>query len=322
MPNNCKEGIGLLNLPESWGLQKEQGKVRDVYHLGTDRLILIATDRLSAFDRVLTHIPGRGQILNLLSAWWFERTADIVGNHVIAVPDPNVMVVRQYPRLPIEVVVRGFLTGSTDTSIWTRYSRGEREFGGFVLPQGMKKNMPLPYPVVDPTTKAEVGHDRKLTEAEILHEKIVTPLQWQALKTTALSLFVRGQTLAEQAGLFLVDTKYEFGTDPQTDNIVVIDEMHTPDSSRFWDGTTYPGRFEQGVEPDSYDKEFARLWYIQQGYRGEGLPPAMPEEMIRQVLERYTIAYERLTGQSFEVTEGNPQERIHANLENWLTKNL
>lgn len=299
-------------------LQKEQGKVRDVYHLGADRLILIATDRLSAFDRVLTHIPGRGQILNLLSAWWFERTVDIVGNHVIAVPDPNVMVVRQYPRVPIEIVVRGFLTGSTDTSIWTRYSRGEREFGVFVLPEGMKKNMPLPYPVVDPTTKAEVGHDRKLTETEILEEKIVTPLQWQALKTTALSLFARGQALAEQAGLFLVDTKYEFGTDPQTGNIVVIDEIHTPDSSRFWEATTYRGRFEQGIEPDSYDKEFARLWYTQHGFRGEGIPPVMPEEMIRQVLERYIVAYERLTGQLFEVPEGNPQERILINLEPYV----
>ncbi len=314
MPGNSKEGIGFLNLPELWGLQKEQGKVRDVYHLGTDRLILIATDRLSAFDRVLTHIPGRGQILNLLSAWWFERTADIVPNHVVAIPDPNVMVVRLYPRIPIEMVVRGFLTGSTDTSIWTRYTRGEREFGGFVLPERMKKNMPLPYPVVDSTTKAEVGHDRKLTEAEILEEKIVTPLQWQALKTTALSLFARGQTLAGQAGLFLVDTKYEFGTDPQTGSIVVIDEIHTPDSSRFWEAATYPERFEQGIEPDSYDKEFARLWYTQQGYRGEGTPPVMPEEMIRQVLERYIIAYERLTGQSFEVPESNPQERILMNL--------
>lgn len=318
MPSNYKEGIGSLNLPESWGLQKEQGKVRDVYHLSADHLILVATDRLSAFDRVLTCIPGRGQVLNQLSAWWFQRTTDIVGNHVIAIPDPNVMVVRRYPRVPIEIIVRGFLTGSTDTSIWTRYTRGEREFGGFVLPEGMKKNIPLPYPLVDPTTKAAVDHDRKLTETEILEEKIVTPLQWQALKTTALALFARGQTLAGQAGLFLVDTKYEFGTDPQTGNLVLIDEIHTPDSSRFWEGTTYQERFEQGIEPDSYDKEFARLWYTQQGYRGEGAPPVMPEEMIRQVLERYVIAYERLTGQSFEMPEGDPQERILMNLEKYV----
>lgn len=178
--------------------------------------------------------------------------------------------------------------------------------------------MPLPYPLVDPTTKAEVGHDRKLTEAEILEEKIVAPLQWRALKTTALALFARGQTLAERTGLFLVDTKYEFGINPQTGNLVLIDEIHTPDSSRFWEETTYQERFEQGIEPDSYDKEFARLWYAQQGYRGEGVPPVMPEEMIRQVLKKYIIAYERLTGQSFEMPEGNPQERILMNLEKYV----
>ncbi len=311
--------IAEINLPEEWEMPRTQGKVRDVFQVSGGELAIGSTDRLSAFDRILTQIPGRGEVLNRLSQWWFEKTADIVPNHVIAVPDPNIMIVRQYPRIDLEMVVRGYLTGVTDTSIWHRYQNGEREFGGMVLPDGMRKNMQLLYPIVDPTTKAVTGHDQKITEAEILERGIVTPLEWQALKTTALSLFARGQALAARAGLILVDTKYEFGRGP-TGNIVAIDEIHTPDSSRYWGRDTHDEHVQRGEEPDIYDKEYARIWYKQQGYGGEGTPPVMPEEVRMAVRDRYISVYERLTGETFIPEMGDPQKRIVANLERWFNE--
>ena len=304
-----------VTLPKEWGLERMQGKVRDIYVLPNGRLALIATDRLTGFDVRLGLIPNRGQILNQLSGWWFDKTRDIVPNHMVNVPDPNVMIVRRLETIPIEMVVRGHLTGTTSTSIWERYRVGERTIGGIELPGGMKKNEPLPYPIVDPTTKAATGHDKKITEKEIISAGIVTELEWQALKATSLALFARGQALARQAGLILVDTKYEFGSDIKTGSIVAIDEIHTPDSSRFWGLETYDQRLKENIEPDSYDKEFVRLWYAGQGYRGEGPAPRMPEDLVREARKRYIFAYERLTGKQFEVPAGDPQERIITNLE-------
>lgn len=308
------QALEEVNLPQEWGLERRQGKVRDIYEFPNDRLALIATDRLTAFDRPLGFIPNRGQILTELSQWWFDMTKDIVPNHMVDVPDPNVMVVRRLLPIRLEMVVRRFLTGTTDTSIWRRYERGERTIGGMKLPEKMKKNEQLLHPIVDPTTKAQEGHDKKMTEDEILESGIATPLEWQALKSTSFALFARGQELARRADLILVDTKYEFGRDLATGSIVVIDEVHTPDSSRFWGLSTYEQRLNENREPDIFDKEFVRLWYTGQGYRGEGPAPKMPESLIREARDRYIFAYERLTGQTFDVPIGNPEERIIKNL--------
>src|SRR5579862_8992088 len=215
------------------------GKVRDIYDEG-DKLVLITTDRHSSFDRIIAHIPWKGQVLNQVSAWWFEKTKDIVPNHVLAVPDPNVTVARKCKLLPIEAVVRGYLTGVTDTAIWTRYGKGERAFGGAVLPAGMKKNQKLPEPLFDPTTK-EAVHDRALTPEQMIAEGFVTRDLFERIKQTALALFRRGQDIALRRGLLLVDTKYEFGTDANG-GLVLIDEIHTPDSSRYWQLDSYEVR--------------------------------------------------------------------------------
>jgi phosphoribosylaminoimidazole-succinocarboxamide synthase len=312
--------LKAIDFPSEWGLTRlPSGKVRDIYELPGNRLILVATDRLSAFDKVLTAIPGRGQILNRLSEWWFDHTKDIVPNHMINVPDLNVMVVKKYPTYPIEMVVRGFLTGTTSTSIWTRYQDGERNFAGIILPPGMSKNEQLPYPIVDPTAKVSAGHDVKLTEEEILAGNSVSPLEWQSLKSTALALFARGQALADKAGLILVDTKYEFGRDPKTESIVLIDEIHTPDSSRYWGSDTYEARLSKGEDPDIYDKEFARLWYKSQEYQGEGPIPMMPQSIVNEVFSRYSVPFERLTGLSVKM-DVDPEGRIIRNVDNWLSQ--
>jgi phosphoribosylaminoimidazole-succinocarboxamide synthase len=276
---------------EGWG-EKEEGKVRDIYRRDNQRL-LITTDRVSAFDRVLGLIPYKGQVLNQLSAWWFEKTADIVGNHVIDIPDPNVTLAHEAEPLPVEVIVRGFITGVTKTSLWYLYSQGERQPYGISLPEGLKKDDPLPKPIITPTTKAEKGaHDEKLTRQEILDRGLVPTALWEEVETAALSVFARGQEVARQAGLVLVDTKYEFGL--VDGRLVLIDEVHTPDSSRYWTFSSY----EEGA-PKNFDKEFLRKWFAEQGYRGDGVPPKMPADFIAQVAARYIAAYEKLTGQTF-----------------------
>lgn len=288
---------------------KITGKVRDMYRRGDD-IILITTDRVSAFDRVLGAIPFKGQVLNQLSAWWFEQTADIVANHVAAVPDPNVTLARAADPLPVEVIVRGYITGVTDTSLWTLYARGERTPYGISLPDGLQKNDCLPEPVITPTTKAEKGqHDERLTRAEILERGRVSPELWAQVERAALGLFARGQEIAARAGLILVDTKYEFGVlDGQ---LTLIDEFHTPDSSRFWTVESYE---KTPAMPENFDKEFLRKWFAAQGYRGDGTPPAMPPEFIAQVAARYITAYEKLTGQPFIPAEQPAAARIAAAL--------
>ena len=290
-----------------WG-PRQTGKVRDIYADG-DRRILITTDRVSAFDRVLGAIPYKGQVLNQLSAWWFDLMKDVVGNHVIAVPDPNVTVAAEAEALPVEVIVRGYITGVTSTSLWTLYAQGDRTPYGIPLPEGLQQNDKLPEPIITPTTKATGGaHDQRLTRAEIIAQKLVPTELWEQVETAALALFKRGQQVAEKAGLILVDTKYEFGL--IDGKLAVIDEIHTPDSSRFWTLDSYgPGR-----EPVNFDKEFLRIWYADHGYKGDGVPPIMPDDVIAQVAERYVSAYERLTGNTFTPGEQPPAERIALSL--------
>jgi phosphoribosylaminoimidazole-succinocarboxamide synthase len=280
--------------------KKTSGKVREVFEINDSTLAIVATDRLSAFDRQVGLVPQRGQILNRLSQWWFGQTQDIVSNHMIEVPHPNVMIVKKYPRVDLEMVVRGYLTGSTSTSIWKRYEAGQRDFGGLTLNDGMMKNEPLPFPILDPTSKAVVGHDKNLTHREIVDSGVVTEEQYSELERISLALFERGQELSSKAGLILVDTKYEFGIDPATGKFVLIDEIHTPDSSRFWGKGTYEDRIVRGYEPAIYDKEFIRLWFTSIGYKGEGVSPVIPNEVIAELRSRYIYAYEALTGEKFE----------------------
>lgn len=283
---------------------KRSGKVRDIYHMDGS-LVLIATDRMSGFDRVLTTIPYKGQVLNQLSAWWFEQTRHIIANHVIAVPDPNVTIAQTAASIPVEVIVRGYITGVTKTSLWYLYQQGERQPYGICLPDGLHKNDRLPYPIITPTTKASEGsHDEQITSAGIIERGLVSAELWAQIETVALQLFAHGQQLAEQAGLILVDTKYEFGLlDGQ---LILIDELHTPDSSRFWLRESYIS----GTEPENYDKEYLRIWYVGQGYRGEGTPPVLPAEIVTNAATRYIRLYEQLAGTTFVPGEQPAVERI------------
>lgn len=277
---------------------KEQGKVRDIYRVGDDRRLLITTDRVSAFDRVLGVVPYKGQVLNQLAAWWFAQTAGIVANHVISVPDPNVMLVHEAQALPVEVIVRGYITGVTSTSLWTLYSQGIERPYGLDLPAGLQKNDRLPEPVITPTTKAERGqHDERLTSDEVVGHGLVEPVLWEEVKRVAIALFKHGQSVAMRGGLVLVDTKYEFGL--LDGKLVLIDEIHTPDSSRFWVAQSYGPARREGKEPENFDKEFLRLWYVARGYKGDGEPPVLPAATIAQVAARYIAAYERLTLENF-----------------------
>ncbi|MCX7669290.1 MAG: phosphoribosylaminoimidazolesuccinocarboxamide synthase [Anaerolineae bacterium] len=287
---------------------RSEGKVRDIYVVG-DRRVLIATDRVSAFDRVLGAIPFKGQVLNQLSAWWFEQTRDVIANHVVSVPDPNVTIAREAQALPVEVIVRGYITGVTSTSLWTLYRQGVPRPYGLDLPPGLRKNDPLPEPVITPTTKATGGaHDERLTAAEVVERGLVEPKLWAEIQEAALAIFRRGQEIARRAGLILVDTKYEFGL--IDGRPALIDEVHTPDSSRFWVAESYAATRGTDQEPESFDKEFLRLWFVAHGYRGEGVPPAMPADFIAQVAQRYIAAYERLTGQTFVPGAQPAAERI------------
>jgi phosphoribosylaminoimidazole-succinocarboxamide synthase len=296
-----------------------RGKVRDNYvQKEQKRRILVTTDRQSAFDRNLGFIPCKGQALNQLAVWWFEQTKDIVNNHIIDVPDPNVMVCKNVETFPIEMVIRGYMTGSTSTSVWTVYKNGDREYCGNVLPEGMKKNEPFETPIITPTTKSD-EHDEKISPDEIVKQGLATQEEWDKLVEITQSLFARGKEIAQKGGLILVDTKYEFGKDEEG-NIVLIDEIHTPDSSRFWIADTYGEKFAAGEEPESFSKEFLRLWFNDRcdPYKDEVLPD-MPDELRIQVAQRYIDVYEKLTGLTFEFPpEGeNIVERIGKNLEGY-----
>ena len=281
------------------------GKVRDCYDLPADashpqgRRILIASDRISAFDRILAAIPYKGQILTQIARFWFDRTADIVPNHVLSYPDPNVVIGQRLTILPVEVVVRGYLAGTTSTSVLTQYKQGKRAMYGHVLPDGLRDNQILPQPIITPTSKAfDGGHDAPLTADEILAQGLLTAAQWDEVSTAALALFARGQQVAAERGLILVDTKYEFGTD-SAGQILIADEIHTPDSSRYWIASGYDAAFEDGTRPPSFDKDVIRSWVVARCDPYQDALPDIPAEMIAATSAVYVQAYEAITGQAF-----------------------
>ena len=274
--------------------KKHKGKVRDTYDLG-EQLLIAVTDRLSAFDRVLAAIPFKGRVLNQLSAWWCEQTKDIIDNHMIEMPSPNVSLVKKCKPFAVEFILRGYITGSTSTSLWTHYNAGERKYCGHDLPDGLTKNQKLPQPLLTPTTK-ETEHDRPLSGEEILELNLLTKDELDFINKKSLELFNYGQKIAAENGLILVDTKYEFGKNKEG-NIILIDEIHTPDSSRFWLTESYEALFKQNKEPDNLDKEIIRLWYKSKcdPYKDKVLPKA-PDELIITLSQSYIKLYEMLTG--------------------------
>ncbi len=305
------QALNETNLPLAG---KQSGKVRDWYDLPDGQRLIVTTDRLSAFDIILAQVPYKGQVLNQLSAWWFEQTKDIIPHHLISMPDPNVSIVRVAEPILVEVIVRGYITGVTSTALWYRYSLGEREIYGYTFPDGLQKNAALPEPIITPTTKGgETGHDERLTCAEVVEKGLLDEKTWNQVQTAALAIFKRGQELAHKAGLILVDTKYEFGI-ASDGSVVLIDEVHTPDSSRFWKADTYEARFAAGDDPENFDKEFVRIAYADKGYRGDGEIPAMPVELWASASERYITIYEMLTGETFVPGEYPVQERLVENL--------
>lgn len=290
------------------------GKVRDWYDLPTNKRLLVTTDRLSAFDRSLAVVPYKGQVLNQLSAWWFEKTADLIPNHILSIPDPNAAVVLKVKPFPIEVIVRGYITGVTETALWRRYELGEREIYGYNFKDGLLKNQQLPTPIITPTTKGgETGHDERLTCAEVVSQGYLDAKKWDQIQTAALAIFKRGQEVALTAGMILVDTKYEFGL-ADDGRIMLIDEVHTPDSSRFWKAESYTERFAAGEEPENFDKEFIRRHYAALGYRGEGEPPAVEADLWVQASQRYIQIYELLTGLTFKPGDYPVNPRLIENL--------
>ncbi|MCB9795218.1 MAG: phosphoribosylaminoimidazolesuccinocarboxamide synthase [Alphaproteobacteria bacterium] len=292
--------------------RRVQGKVRDNYLLPDGRRLLVATDRLSAFDQVLAAIPFKGQVLNQLSAWWFEQTADVVRNHVAAIPDPNVTLGVEAQALPVEVVVRGHITGVTGTALWTLYSRGEDPYG-LKLPPGLRKNDALPQAVITPTTKGDAGaHDVPLSCAEVAERGLVAPALWAQVQQVALEIFRRGQVVAAKAGLILVDTKYEFGL--IDGELVLIDEVHTPDSSRYWVAASYERDHAAGRQPEDLSKEHVRRWLRAQGYSGDGPAPPLSDDIRVELARRYIDTFERLTGQPFVPGAQPLHDRIAENL--------
>lgn len=283
---------------------KKSGKVRD-WFIKDNLRFLVATDRISAFDQVLGHIPFRGAVLNKLSAFWFEKTSDIVQNHMIGIINPYIMLVAECKPLPVEVIVRGYITGVTDTSLWKKYSNGERVIYGIKFPEGLVKNQKLPKPVVTPTTKAAAGHDQPITAREIVSKKLVSAKIWNQIEKAAIKLFERGSQIASEGGLILADTKYEFGLDKKG-RLVLIDEIHTPDSSRFWLKSTYKERFKKGKEVENYDKEIMRIWFKERGYSGDGKAPKLSNDIIVKVSQRYMEVYEMLTKEKFRLDLSYP----------------
>jgi len=298
---------------------KKVGKVRDIY-TAKDHVVLISTDRHSSFDRNIAFIPFKGEVLNQISLFWFEQTKDIIRNHVLSTPDPNVVVAKKCKPLPIECVMRGYITGVTGTSLWTQYKDGKRDFGDFTLPDGIKKNQKLPEPVFTPTTKSD-EHDRPVTIKEIINEGLLSKEMITEVEHTAKALFKRGQEIAIKRGLILVDTKYEFGID-ENGKLTLIDEIHTPDSSRYWKAESYEERFSKNEEPEYFDKEFLRLWFKENcdPYKDKIIPKA-PVELVAELSRRYIEIFETITGKPFKHDFSQPIiERIKNNLIK-LTKN-
>jgi phosphoribosylaminoimidazole-succinocarboxamide synthase len=293
--------------------ERYEGKVRDNYSKGGRRFIVV-TDRISAFDRILGTIPFKGQVLNRLAAWWFDKTKSVAKNHVRGVPDPNVLECVDCTPLPVEMVVRAYITGSTSTSMWTHYAAGERVFCGHSLPEGLQKNQRLERPLLTPATKAPLGqHDVSASREEILAKGGISAADFDRAAEMAHALFAAGQKACAERGLILVDTKYELGKTADGE-IVVIDEIHTPDSSRFWIDATYKDRFDGGLDPEPLDKDFVRRYYTALDYRGDGEPPPLPNEVRVGAAKRYIEAFERITGETFVPNTEPPLPRIAKNL--------
>ncbi len=291
----------------------EVGKVRDCY-VSDGRRIMVATDRVSCFDVVVGTIPLKGQVLNQLAAFWFEKTRELAPNHLIDVPDPNISVVRQCRLLPVEFVFRAYLTGSTPTSIWTAYDRGERTYCGHRLPDGLRRHEPLPQALLTPTTKAPKGeHDALTSRAELIASGATSEARYDEAERVTRALFTAGVEWAERRGLILVDTKYELGLD-ERGQLVVIDEIHTPDSSRYWYKDDYAQAMRQGRDPMALDKEYVRRWLGDQGFRGEGTPPPLPVEVRCEAARRYIEALEQISGRAFAPNLEPPLERMRRNL--------
>lgn len=297
------------------------GKVRDCYDLPATasepaRRILISSDRISAFDRILAVIPFKGQVLTQMARYWFDHTADLCPNHVLSYPDPNVVIGKRVEILPVEVVVRGYLAGTTSTSILTQYRKGARAMYGHMLPDGLRDNQVLPAPIITPTSKAfDGGHDEPLTAAEIVAQGLLTAAQWDEVSGRALALFARGQKMAAERGLILVDTKYEFGTDADG-NILLADEIHTPDSSRYWIASGYEAAFAAGSRPPSFDKDVIRSWVAARCDPYTDAIPEIPVEMIEATSKVYIEAFEAITGQAFvpDLSGETVLARVRANL--------
>jgi phosphoribosylaminoimidazole-succinocarboxamide synthase len=297
------------------------GKVRDCYDLPDGTRLLISSDRISAFDQILAVIPWKGQVLTQLARYWFEKTADIAPNHVLSYPDPNVVLGRKLTILPVEIVVRGYLAGSTSTSILTQYKAGTRQMYGHHLPDGLRDNQALPQAIITPTSKAfDGGHDEPLTAQEIVETGLLTQKQWDEVSDKALALFARGQQMAADRGLILVDTKYEFGTDADG-TILLADEIHTPDSSRYWIADGYDAAFRDGARPPSFDKDVIRSWVVARCDPYTQPVPDIPLEMIEKTALVYIRAYEAITGQAFvpDATGATPLDRVRTNLAQFFT---
>jgi len=306
--NDCLVETNFTNLGE-----RKIGKVRDIY-TESDHITLVSTDRHSSFDRIIAYVPFKGEVLNQISLFWFENTKDIIQNHVLSCPDPSVLVAKKCKPLPIEAVVRGYITGVTSTSLWTHYKDGQRDFGNFVLPEGLKKNQKLDEPVFTPTTKHE-EHDRPISPAEMVAEGLVSKEIAEEVERVAKEIFKRGQEIALSRGLILVDTKYEFGLD-DGGKLILIDEIHTPDSSRYWKADSFQARFDKGEEPEYFDKEFLRLWFKDNcdPYKDEKLPEA-PADLVAELSRRYIEIYEMITGKPFgHDFSMTTEERVKKNL--------
>ena len=292
---------------------KFEGKVRDSY-VQDDRRTIVVSDRVSAFDVVLGTIPLKGQILNQMAAFWFQKLGDLAPNHLIDVPDPAVSIVRECQLLPVEFVFRGYLPGSTSTSIWTAYERGDKHYCGHTLPEGLHRHERLPEPLLTPTTKAPMGaHDEATSREEIIANGSMSEALYDSAEELTRSLFEAGSHFAKERGLILVDTKYELGLD-EDGGLVVIDEIHTPDSSRYWYSDSYDAAMSKGESPDAIDKEYVRLWLGEQGYKGEGTPPELTNEVRCEATRRYVRAYEQVSGLSFVPDLSDPIPRIRTNL--------